>query len=572
MWFQTFWSPGNESAMRFGDFFLGALSITGAYTTSSKTPTITTLNGTYAGAYNGNYGVESFLGIPFAQPPIGSLRFRTPQPLNTSWTGTKDATEYGNQCVGYGSDTYLTPFPLSEDCLTLNVVRPAGRGVTEKLPVAVWIHGGGYVQGSSQNPRYNLSFIVQHSVETEHPFIGVSINYRLQSWGFLFSREIKDQKVGNLGLRDQRAALNWVQENIASFGGDPSKVTIWGESAGAGSVGAQLIAYGGRDDGLFRAAIAQSGSSLSFSRYPSSSDYQAVYDNITATTGCSSASDTLDCLRAVPFEALNNGFNSSAVLATIQGPTIDEDFIIQSPTTQLLNGQFVKVPLLIGTNTDEGTSFGPIGIDTDAEFRSYLTGRLTTNNSTLSALQVLYPDIPEIGTPETFKARPGPDLGLQYKRSSAIIGDSLMHAPRRFMNQIWAKNNLSSYSYRFNVVPNGVSYSSGSNHFKEVAFVFDNVDGVGYAELAGTDPFANKSASYKDLAGLMAGMWGSFITTLDPNIDRGPQLSWPVYGNYSGQNYVFDANVTNLAYVEEDTFRAEAINYFTRNFVELFGR
>ena len=204
----------------------------------------------------------------------------------------------------------------------------------------------------------------------------------------------------------------------------------------------------------------------------------------------------------------------------LQAPVIDEDFIVQSPTTQLTNGQFFKVPILIGTNTDEGTSFGPKGISTDAQFLSYLKG-LTTDDSTLSTLEVLYPDIPKIGIPETFKARPGIDLGLQYKRSSAVIGDSIMHAPRRFMNQIWAENDLPSYSYRFNVLPNGILSSAGSNHFKEVAFVFDNTDGVGYAELAGIDPFVNKPASYKKLAGLMASMWSSFISTLDPNISGG---------------------------------------------------
>ncbi|KAH6700606.1 lipase 2 [Leptodontidium sp. MPI-SDFR-AT-0119] len=557
--------------MRFIQSFVGstAIATAAAHTGPSKAPTVTIINGSYSGVSNPNYDVESFLGIPYAKPPVGELRFRVPQSLNTSWNGSKPATEYGHQCVGYGSDTYLTPFALSEDCLTLNVVRPSGYTNT-KLPVAVWIHGGGYVQGSSSNPRYNLSFIVQNSVETKHPFIGVSINYRLQSWGFLFSQEIKDQNVGNLGLRDQRLALTWVQENIANFGGDPSKVTIWGESAGAGSVGAQIIAYNGRNDGLFRAAIAQSGSSLSFGRYRPISDHQKIYNNILAATNCSNSSDTLDCLRGVPFVALNNVFNSSTS-GSLQAPVIDEDFIVQSPTTQLLNGQFLKVPLLIGTNTDEGTSFGPKGINNDTQFLSYLTG-LTTDNSTLSALEVVYPNIPEIGIPETFRARPGTDLGLQYKRSSAVIGDSIMHAPRRFMNQIWAANNLSSYSYRFNVVPNGILYSAGSNHFKEVAFVFDNTDGVGYVELAGTHPFANKPASYKNLAGLMASMWSSFISTLDPNISGSSHPSWPTYGNFSGQNYVFDANVTALAYVEEDIWRAEAINYFTQNFVELFGR
>jgi carboxylesterase type B len=204
----------------------------------------------------------------------------------------------------------------------------------------------------------------------------------------------------------------------------------------------------------------------------------------------------------------------------LQAPVIDEDFIVQSPTTQLLSGQFVKVPILIGTNTDEGTSFGPKGINNNEQFRSYLKG-LTTDNSTLSTLEVLYPDIPGIGIPKTFKARPSTDVGLQYKRSSAVAGDSIMHAPRRFMNQIWAQHDLQSYSYRFNVLPNGIPNIAGSNHFKEVAFAFDNTDGVGYVELAGIDPFANKPASYKKLAVLMASLWSSFICTLDPNISGG---------------------------------------------------
>jgi triacylglycerol lipase len=199
---------------------------------------------------------------------------------------------------------------------------------------------------------------------------------------------------------------------------------------------------------------------------------------------------------------------------------IDGDFILDSGTTLLLNGQFAKVPLLIGTNTDEGTSFAPTGINTDAEFTSYITAR-STDTSTLSTLAALYSDIPEIGIPATLQGRPGPALGLQYKRVSAIIGDDLMHAPRRFMNQIWARNNLPSYSYRFNVIPNGVSAASGSNHFKEVAFVMDNVQGVGYAELGGVNPFAGKPESYKELAGRIAGMWASFVDTLDPNVAGG---------------------------------------------------
>jgi triacylglycerol lipase len=130
----------------------------------------------------------------------------------------------------------------------LNVIKPSGL-TGEALSVAVWIHGGGFFEGGNADPCYNLSYIVQESSKMNTPFIGVSINYRLQAWGFIFGKEIAEEGSTNLSIRDQRLALHWVQENIAACGGDPSKVTIWGESAGGFSVGAHLVAYGGRDDG-----------------------------------------------------------------------------------------------------------------------------------------------------------------------------------------------------------------------------------------------------------------------------------------------------------------------------------
>ncbi|RDW95007.1 hypothetical protein BP5796_00770 [Coleophoma crateriformis] len=493
----------------------------------SAAPTGSSLNGTFIGVHNSYYGVDTFLGIPYAQPPLSSLRYRAPQPSNSSWSGAKNATTFGDQCVGYGSDTETTDVPVSENCLVLNIVRPSGFENTS-LPVGIWIHGGNYQQGSSADPRYNLTFMVQSSVEAGNPIIAIGINYRLHTWGFLFSQEIKDAKIGNLGLRDQRAAILWVNENIAGFGGDPNKVTIWGESSyvkalfGAGSVGAHLVAYNGSHGGLFRAAIAESGSPISWSRYAPISEHQSLYDNITIATGCSNATDTLDCLRYLPFETLNNVLNSSVTSDDLQYPVIDEDFILQDPTTQLLNGQFAKVPFLIGANFDEGASFTPTTINTDEEFVAYLeSDGISSDNSTLAILQALYPDIPEIGIPATFHGRPGTDLGLQFKRAASVIGDILMHAPRRYTNQMWAAHNVTSYSYRFNVVPNGDSYSLGASHFKEVAFVMYNIDGVGYVQKGGADPFANKPDSYKDLAYMMTRMWSSFIYNLDPNDSGG---------------------------------------------------
>jgi carboxylesterase type B len=186
--------------------------------TVGKTPSATVLNGTYIGIHSSSNNQDYFLGIPFARPPVGALRFRTPQPVNSKWARPREVTTYSAACVGYGDDELAYP-SLSEDCLYLNIVRPSGYS-NQKLPVGLWIHGGAYYMGSSIDQRYNLSRIVQQSVAIDSPFIGVSINYRVSVWGFLSSEEVLESGQTNLGLRDQRLALEWVQENIAAFGGE----------------------------------------------------------------------------------------------------------------------------------------------------------------------------------------------------------------------------------------------------------------------------------------------------------------------------------------------------------------
>lgn len=189
-------------------------------------PIVTLRNGSYFGIHSNRYRQDFFLGIPFAQPPVGDLRLRLPASLNTTWTGIRNATEYSPACFGYGEDTQIGAGNYcSEDCLALNVVRPSGYE-QEKLPIAVWIYGsvrafgtkgnaqftnqesrGGFYEGSNRDPRYNLSFIVEQSVEISKPIIGVSINYRLHGWGFLYSQDVLNAGVANLGLRDQRYEL-----------------------------------------------------------------------------------------------------------------------------------------------------------------------------------------------------------------------------------------------------------------------------------------------------------------------------------------------------------------------------
>jgi len=350
-------------------------------------------NGTYEGIYSPNYNQDFFLGLPYAQPPLKDLRFANPVSLNTTWAGPRDASSYSPACIGYGPSQW--GYPLSENCLYLNVIRPAG--IHKPLPVAVWIHGGGYVQGSGVDLRYNLSFIVNQSVVIGHPIIGVTLNYRLSAWGFLQSDEVKQSGNSNFGLRDQRLALHWLQENIAAFGGkswlllvlvnsptkgagDPKQVTIWGQSAGAMSVGSHLLAFNGRDDSLFRAAIMESGGPASLAAATQS--FQPLYSNLTQKTGCDEVTDSLQCLRSLSFEKLNAAINTTS-LAGAWRPDLDGDFIQRHSLRQLADNAFVHIPILIGTNSDEATTLAsPSNINTTEQFQELLLGKLLFRVST----------------------------------------------------------------------------------------------------------------------------------------------------------------------------------------------
>lgn len=202
----------------------------------------------------------------------------------------------------------------------------------------------------------------------------MTINYRLSAWGFLSSSQLYGSGNTNLGLRDQRLALQWIRENIAAFGGDPDKVTIWGESAGAMSVGYHLTAYGGRDDKLFRAGIMQSGGSIA-AQPGNYSSTQSDYDELASKVGCLDVVDSLQCLREVPYEKLNSALNGTDAPSGYNfWPIVDGDFIQNWGSIQLDEHAFVKVPIIAGTNTDEGTAFGPTGINTTDQWYEYLTG------------------------------------------------------------------------------------------------------------------------------------------------------------------------------------------------------
>ncbi|KAL2803399.1 Alpha/Beta hydrolase protein [Aspergillus granulosus] len=555
--------------MRFFTALL-ALSVgsSGTLTAQGRTssPKAHVKNGTYEGIYSAEYDQEFFLGVPFAQPPVNELRFRVPQPLNSTWEGTRDAKDYSLLCVGYGLDQ--TFYNQSEDCLYLNVVRPAGYE-HKQLPVGFWIHGGGFSNGGGGDQRYNLSFIVEQSVKIGKPIIGVSINYRLSLWGFLYSNEMVGEGNTNLGLRDQRIALQWVQENIAAFGGDPQKVTIWGESAGAASVGFQLTAYGGRDDKLFRAAILQSGNPIYYGSENGTQCSQPGFEAIVSAVGCYDAWDRIQCLREAPFLTLNATMNGSVETGSF-GPVIDGDFVQTYRSQQLRRGQFVKVPIITGANSDEGASMGPMGINTTEDFRATLSSFLPS--SFQDAILEAYPDDLSVNVVASLgDQRPAPPYGAQFRRSASFWGDYYFIASRRETAKTWASHGLPAYAYRFNAIPAGVPAEIGVGHYKEIGFMFNNLEGVGYRP--DIRPFEGKGQSYIDLANLMSSSWASFIYDLDPNSYRGSHSKipqWPKYTVDNPEDFVFDANVTS--YVEPDTYRKEGIALINDNALGVLHR
>ncbi|GAA86600.1 liver carboxylesterase [Aspergillus luchuensis IFO 4308] len=354
------------------------------------------------------------------------------------------------------------------------------------------------------------------------PIVAVSLNYRLHCWGFMWSNEMKEAGVGNLGLRDQRLALHWIQENIAAFGGDPAQVTIWGESAGANSVGTHLVAYGGRDDGIFRAAISESGAPSVYQRYPTPDDWQPYYDGIVNASGCSSATDTLACLRTIPTDTLHSIFDNTSIVPehSISGlsgakfiPVIDDDFIKGSGTIQLQEGKFVKVPYLIGANADEGTAFAVPGVNTDAEFRE-LVKDLGLDNATTDIFEALYPNIPQIGIPAIMVGKPPSGYGRQYKRVAAFQGDVNIHGPRLTLSVLG------------------------------MALLLDPMPGPLMGQKCPT----------------------SFITVMACE-----NVHWPRYNIDNPEITFFDNTVSNLSYVRSDVYRAEGIKYIGDHLASSFG-
>ncbi|KAJ7320777.1 alpha/beta-hydrolase [Mycena albidolilacea] len=533
-------------------------------------PSVTIKNGTVQGVDLPQFNQSLFLGIPYAQPPVGDLRLRPPRSIHSNASfGTLDATAYGPHCwsrftTGFDDNT---GFNNSEDCLTLNVIRPTGASEKFLVPVVVWIHGGGLSTGGSGDFRYNGSWLVEASISNGKPIVFVSINYRLASLGFLAGKALADEGSLNLGVRDQRLALHWVQENIAKFGGNPSKVTIQGERSipiDLGVCNHSVIAYAGRDDKLFNQAIAESGTNGGNFSLPTAASFQATYNGLLANTSCSltvnsSEAAQLSCLRSLPIDE----FRQHSVGST--GIVFDGDIVNVPGTFEAYRtGRWVKAAFLLGSNTDEGVSFGSSSANTTADVRASLAGSVPA--ALIDPILELYPDVPSLGCPfNTGDFQLGP--GLQRKRVSAILGDISMAAGPRWLAQE-VSSQVPFYKFRFNHKPYSTSFSVQDfiGHFLEVSYVFNlqNNDTAFWITNHFTATYLGPTAPIEDrfLGAYMARSWASFIATGDPNNANVPsKIHWPKYSD-GQQNMVWQ---TQGSVTEKDNFRQAGIQFIIDN-------
>ncbi|KAH9038800.1 alpha beta-hydrolase [Lactarius pseudohatsudake] len=518
-------------------------------TSAGSSPIVKLDKGTFVGTTAN--GTNKFFGIPFAQPPVGDLRFRLPKAFGT-YVGKHNASVFGLSCpqqadplavpdglppptLQFLSNLGTRPtIPTSEDCLTLNVIAPAGVTPDPKLPVVVWIYGGGFEDGSTA--FFDGSVIVNRSIALHQPVVYVSMNYRLAAFGFLASKEVKNAKVGNLGLWDQRLALHWVQKYIHAFSGDPSKVTIWGESAGAISVSLQMLANGGKTEGLFRAAFMQSGSPTPVGDITNGQKY---YDFLVARTNCSDSYDTLACLREAPYEELKAAMDDTPSLFSYQSvalvwqPRADGVFLTDHPQRLVQQGKVARIPFVAGECDDEGTLFSlsQTNVTTDADLRTYLAEFFTINVTAaqMDQLLTLYPQDITQGSP--FDTGTENAFTPEFKRIASLLGDFFFQAPRRLLlKSVSGKQNTWSYlSKRLKSLP-----ILGSAHGSDIAIIYGGEDLTDYLI--------------------------HFTTNLNPNGGSSPQ--WPRYTTSSPQLLtLLDGPVP--AKITLDTYRVDAMEFIT---------
>jgi para-nitrobenzyl esterase len=427
----------------------------------------------------------TFKGIPYAAPPVGSLRWRAPAPA-AAWTGTRDASRYGAACPQPSDhkESWALVGPTSEDCLFLNVWRPARVG---KYPVMVFLHGGGFTYGAAGVPLYDGAKLARRGV------VIVTLNYRLGLLGFFahsaLTRENPDGPLGNYGIMDQIAALRWVQRNVAAFGGDASNVTIFGESAGAGVV--QILMGSPGATGLFHKAISESGAggSVLMPIRGTANSAEAAGEKWAESVGLKDAS--ADQLRELPVEkTLGRSF-----------PFNDGRIVVASPGTPFSRARELKIPLIMGANSNEAS----LTSNTEAAARRVLGEHY---DAFLSAY---------------VKAKP--EKGAKAA-SVDLTEDALSILPSMSIAAMHAANGAAAYDYYFTAVPANLrSGSAGTPHGGEIEYLFGNPDTGSIWDNAD-----------RKVSDTIAGYWVRFAKTGDPNGAGSPL--WPRVGTRGALRYL----------------------------------
>ena len=477
--------------------FWAALSLTCAGNIFAAVDEVKIDTGKLRGIATG--AVVAFKGIPYAAPPVGENRWRPPQPA-TAWKGVRAAENYSADCMQlpFPSDAAPLGTKPNEDCLYLNVWTPARRA--GKLPVMVWFYGGGFVNGGSSPAVYDGTHFAERGV------VLVSFNYRLGRFGFFahpgLTKENPSGPLGNYAYLDQIAALQWVRKNISAFGGDPGRVTIFGESAGGGSVLTMMTSVMAR--GLFQQAIVESGGGRSgifpgrrlregTKERPSAEAAGVLFAEKAGIKGEDAAA--LAALRALPAEKIVAGLNMATMgTPTYAGPMIDGKIVTEMPDEAFAEGHAMNVPLIAGANSNDiGFSFArsmdelfaPFGANGDKARAAYNPGKSE--------------DFRAIGT--------------------LVAADRTMIEPARFVVKTMAAAGQRAYEYRFSYVAACMRKQwKGAPHATEIPFVFDTVAAKYGKDLAPEDEATAKAA---------IAYWVAFAKTGDPNGEGRPK--WPAY-------------------------------------------
>jgi para-nitrobenzyl esterase len=459
-------------------------------------------------------GVRIFSGIPYAAPPIGELRWKPPQ-KTASWAQVRNYTDFSPSCP---QPKQQDTGKFSEDCLYLNVWTSA-ENPDEKLPVMVWIHGGAFNFGSGTLPEYNGRNLANKGV------VVVTINYRLGPLGFLvhplLSKESAHDVSGNYGLLDQIAALKWVQKNIAAFGGDPGRVTIFGQSAGSRSV--TLLMISPLSAGLFHRAIAESGGPIIGSEYlnpvfsGSMANVSKMGQDLTSKLGCDKAEDVLVAMRAKSAQELVEAADCKTSIfdeGLFFAPVFDGWVLPKNPFAAYSGGKQHDVPIIVGSTRNEGNIY--LADETDLsvdKYKSFLKSRFSDHH--LKAF-------------EMFPAHKAKDVAPALDKILTVAANA---QPARFVAQSMGHKKSKAYLFQFTRLPDtAMACKLGVHHGVEIAYVFGNLTkDDGYDD---TD---------KRLSNKMMDYWVNFAKTGNPN-GQG-LVDWPAYKSKSDLNLEFSDTI-----------------------------